>query len=442
MKEIQIDPGADTIQFIGDAALDAAGLGFAAPLWDCFFPQGEVLFSKAQLDQLTALFQQLFTQQYYLENMNLFISSTTLCNEYANDPVEGQLANILTQTENGALGLLSNGYTTARVYLSSALLHILALKFALEAASEQDKAGAQKNIAQAALDILTNLLTLEQSYGEAEGWQEYAAFKQATVLANGSLSPTAITAFGADYIQQVQGLMGLVNLYDSARMNEITHPPYMMLFTPYDPASTPITWSCYGNNYETTAYIYKCQGLPPGVPSNYYPLSDLATISVINQGTPVPPQYVIYVASNASPLISPTSYQQIYNDHGSGLPTDYAGFWTTPLGIGSYSAGDDNANQPDNANLCQLIDSSFYAPVELPTCLWDDKLSGADEDGEIYLHPQFGDFGVYLIERSHSRPDPDTVNGLSTLALSGHGQYKTSKLDTSSLLIKDSLFIS
>lgn len=424
MKQKQIDPGADTIQYVGDAALDAAGIGFAAPLWDSFFPPGEPLFSQGQLDQLTALFEQLFAQQYYLENMNLFISSTTLCNEYANDPVEGQLANILTQTENGAIGLLSNGYTTARVYLSSALLHVLALKFALEAATEPNKDGAQKNIAQAALNILNNLLTLEQEYGSAEGWQEYAAFKQDTVLSNeNNLSPAAIAAFGDDYYQQVQGLMGLVNLYDSERMNEIIHPPYMMLFVPWDPISTPITWSCYGQNYETTVYIYKCQGLPPGVPSNYYPLSDLATISVYDPNQANPPQFVIYIAAHASPLISPASYQQVYNDHGSGLPTDYAGFCTTPLGIGSYSASEDGAIQPDNPELCQLIDSSFYVSVELPSCLWDDKGSGADQDGEIYLHPQFGDFGIYLIERSHSRPDPDTVNGLSTLALSGHGEY-------------------
>lgn len=219
MKQKQIDPAADTIQYIDDAELHAAGFGFTAPLWDSFFPQGEPLFSQVQLDQLTALFEQLFAQQYYLENMNLFISSTTLCNEYANDPVEGQLANILTQTENEAIGLLFNGYTTARVYLSSALLHVLALKFALEETAEPDKAGAQKNIAQAALDILNNLLTLEQAYGNVEDWQEYAAFKQATVLANGSMSPAVTLAFGVDYVQQVQGLMGLVKLYDPARMN-------------------------------------------------------------------------------------------------------------------------------------------------------------------------------------------------------------------------------
>ena len=196
-----------------------------------------------------------------------------------------------------------------------------------------------------------------------------------------------------------------------------------MLFVPYYLASTPNTWSCYGINYQATAFIYKCQGWPPGVPSNYYPLSDLATIAIYYPQTVNPPQFVIYIASHASPLISPTSYQKIYKDHGSGLSTDYAGFWTTPLGIGSYSASDDNADQPDYAHLCKLFDSSFMFPLNLVLVYGMTQEVERIKMGKFCSHPQFGDFGIYLIERSHSRPDQDTVNSMSTLALSGQGEF-------------------
>ena len=417
-----IDPGADIIQFVGDAALDAAGLGAAAPLWDVFFPQGEPMFSLAQLDQLRNLFEQLFSAQYFQQNLDLFTSAVTLCNEYANNPTPGQLGNILTQTENTAMGLFSNGYTTSRVYMSAALLHVLTLKFALEAADPPHQSGAEANIASAALETLNNLLTLEQAYGTTNGWQEYAAFKQATVMNNGSMSQTAVTAFGANYMEQVQGLMRLISLYDPLRMGEIIHPPYMMLFVPYDSGSTPLTWTALSQYYRNMVFIYKCQSLPPSVPSNYFPLSDLAIIQILPTD-PQSPQFVIYVAAHASPLVQPTGYQQIYNDSGSGFSQDYAGYWTTPPGIGSFSGTNDSASQPDYPNLCQLIDSRFYVQVELPAAYWDDSGTGSSEDGTIYQHPQFSEFGIYVIERSHSRPDPDTVNGLSWLALSGHPTF-------------------
>ncbi len=121
---------------------------------------------------------------------------------------------------------------------------------------------------------------------------------------------------------------------------------------------------------------------------------------------------MLYVAAYAKPLTAPTGFNKIYNDHGSALPQDYAGFLTSPEGVGSYSASDDDASQPDAPGLAVLRDPEYYNLVELGYAAWDDSGSGADEDGTVYSHPQFGDFGTYLIVRSHSRPDPDTTSGL------------------------------
>ncbi|NVJ01010.1 hypothetical protein HV824_23230 [Myxococcus sp. AM009] len=213
-----VDPGADVVQFVGNAALEASGLGFATEIWDSFFPQGDPVFSSAQIQQLTDLFKELFAAQYYLENLDNFMSTTKLCDEYANNPTPGLLAAIMVQSANTAEGILSNGYVTAQVFLSAASLHVLTLKFALEAATDPNKPGAEKNLAQGALSTLNSLLELELQYGAAQGWQEFAAFKQATVLNNGSMSQAAIAAFGDTYVKQVQELMGLVALYAPEKM--------------------------------------------------------------------------------------------------------------------------------------------------------------------------------------------------------------------------------
>jgi hypothetical protein len=419
------DPLVDPMTFIGGAALDAAGLGWATPIWEAFFPAGEETFNSSQMAQLTKMFDELFGNQYYQQNLDSFIAVSNLVNEFANNPTDGELGVLLDHTETAAQGLLDHGWSTSRVYLAAASMHILVLKFAFqEAADGPAKDGAAKNIAEAALRALDNLLVLEAGYGNAVEWPVYAAFQQATALGNGTMTDAEALAFGPDYVHQVQLLMQLVDEWAPGRLSEVTHPPYKMLAVPYDAASTPITWAADSWTYRTAVFMYK-SGRPASVPADYFPLGDLATVSSVHEGSAsaYPPDLVLYVAGHTSVLTPPTGFNKIYDDHGSGNDRSYAGFLTEPRSIGSYSADDDHADGPTSSELCQLIDPAFYQDQELGYAAWDDSRTGADEDGTVYLHPQFGQYGIYLIVRSHTRPDPATTPGLKVEALTGHPAY-------------------
>jgi len=403
---------------MGDAALDAAGFGFVAPIWDMFFPQSQPVFSQQQLAQLEILMTEALGEQSYQNYFDLFIAITSDLHIYINNPSSGGLDNIVQQSVLAMEGISNNGYSTTSTYIAAAALNILALRLSFDVASNSDKRGAAKNIGDAALAALETLVQLEEDYLNATSFYDFSVFKQAVSFQNGSMTPAVVAAFGGDYALQIQKLLWIVCQYAPNGLSKVRRPPFRMLFAPYDENSTPCTWQCQAGQSGTGISIYKCQTLPPGIPSNYFPLADLAS-PMVNWGDP--PQFtdVAYISSNAEFLTAPNAYAEQYNDHGSGLPLSYAGYWTIPRGIGSFSSSSDDSTEPDNADFIRLIPSQYYSEMQLSSEAWDDQGSGASDNGEIYLHPQFGNYGVYVIVGSHSRPTPDTVPGLSYSALSG-----------------------
>jgi hypothetical protein len=156
------------------------------------------------------------------------------------------------------------------------------------------------------------------------------------------------------------------------------------------------------------------------------PLGDLTTTwsaSELNlvpfiQPAPGPAAgYVAYVSS----------WQAIWNDHGAANPNsmsgwygpDSGGYVTLACAGGTGGTHHDGYSSPGMYDYAAL-DTDAWQTCELGSELWDDAMSGADEDCIVYAHPQFGQYGLYWMFRSHSRPDPDTVPCLDLDRLAGH----------------------
>lgn len=237
------------------------------------------------------------------------------------------------------------------------------------------------------------------------------------------MTSLATATFGSDYAKQVGLLISTLQIYQPSLLDSIQAIPYEMRVLSYDASSTPLVWSSNDGDGNVVA-VFKCQSLPSGLSSDYYPISDLA-ISQYGGNAPVLPSKVAYIAARGATLSPPQGYTFVFDDTGSGASTDYSGYYTVPPGIGSFNAASDDSSQPDNANLIQLCEGTYYTQVELGTNIWQSP-SGAyhwNEDGTFYSHPQFGMYGAYLIVRGHSRPDPDTVPSLPISAFSGF-KYK------------------
>jgi hypothetical protein len=434
MPEAPTSLATDLIKKLGDTALDAVLGAAGSAIWDHFFPSAPAMFSTQELNQLTTLFTGIFGEQQYGQYKDRFTSSSRSLTEYVNNPSASKLAILESNLQDEVVGIKSHGYATAQVYLAVAGQYLLSQRLDLDATEKENPShvdGARKNIAAAALDTLSDLIDLEKGYGAAAGWGDYIAFKRSTVLDDGPLPQSAVNAFGADYPHQVQQLLRVVKEYDGASLAQVQHPAYMLMIAAFDPGQFPNTWVAYSNSYERNLWLYKSPAALQGIPTEYRPLGDVAwTQEMASQ--PAAPTQVVYVAPHTKELIDPTGWSQIYNDHGSGKPSDYAGFWSqqpdqtggVTSGIGSWLATDDNATTPDDPSRCKLVDSAYYTPVELPRAAWDDTGTKSKEDGTVYMHPQFGDYGLHVIERSHSRPDPSTVPGLSYDVIAGHPELK------------------
>jgi hypothetical protein len=428
------DGGRDVLKALGDAALDASGLGFASPIWDLFFPAGEPVFSPAQLQQMKTLFQELLDQQYFQSALDLFVAATRNLNNYANNPIQSDLSVVIGQISEACSIINSDGnylcYERAKLYIAASSLWTLALKFEAEASPGS---GAEKNIATSAMRTINALMLYEQAYGAALGWPEYIAFKRATLFNEGQLSGSAIRAFGADYCTKIQSMLKLVREHDPEGLQLAPKPAYYLCVTPFNSHSTVDFWdevNCshfsYPDSWPAHPMEYMCFFKSSPLGGGYYPLGDLASYEsqAATGRLPEALKQTVYIKSGAAQLYLADAYSEVFHDRDSGNPAYYSKWNAVGPGgvgvqIGSFVGPSTAWAQPTGP--CMLVDPAFTMEVEIANELWDNGSSEgpSEEDCIIYKHPQFGIYGVYDLWRSHSRPSPDKTIGLSYAAISG-----------------------
>lgn len=407
---------------LGMAALSYIAKSATSEIMSAAYPPEvkEASFSAQELDQLQDTFKRCLDQEKYQSLLEDFKASKRDLANYVSDKNATELPNIETALSKQLASFKPYGSQAGQVYLAAASEYILVQRLKLDnAITNKSEAvdGAQKNVADAALNTLDELIDLEESFCKTAGWENFISLKRFMLLQEGLMPAAAVQAFGDKYLDQVQALMAIVGKFDSSRVSEIAHPAYILKCLSQSSVA-PQTYECHGMNF------YTCQ-LPPLDERNkqYYPLSDCATKSSLSKA--------LYIAEWKGKLTSvdPSSFVQVWNDHGRGRTwnhNDYSGFVSADKGIGSWNSVNEGASSPDDASTrCTKLEDQFYTTIDLgqqgPD--WTDKGSGAKGSLAIWMHPLFKDFGISVERNSYDTPRVNTTWSIDFKAFSGFQDY-------------------
>lgn len=417
---------------LGEAALDASGAGWVKAIWDGFFPPDEPVFSYAQMQQLENLFQRIFSENNYQQNLSDFDSYTQLTAEYVSQPSQQMLTQLLVGTLEVANRIFANGYISSKVYLSCAALHILALRFSYDSAPENERHGAAKNISDATVSVLNNLAILEGQFfsacctpSQTLSVKQFIDFKNYTLFGVGEMPQSAIESFGGGYRNRILDMLNLVLKFGPDDMNKIKFPQFLLKYVPYDSSLCNFFWNSMdcSKGWNPAGCMFGEMSL---LGQSWYPVGDVAIVGGGENEPPAsPPDYLVFISRSVGTTSLATSSNFIYDDHGSGNSSNYSG-WTVisdeGVGIGTYNGiynwGGSDYPPPNNART-PIIPNDLLIQVTLGDQMWNDEQTGAGEDCCWYSHPQFGEFGVYCLFRSHSGPSSNSVYGIDPSAFTG-----------------------
>ncbi|HYC99571.1 hypothetical protein [Brevundimonas sp.] len=419
-----------------DAGLDAAGVGWASGIWKLFFPGAEPMFSDAQMKQLEDAMAEALSEANFKTWSATFEAVMSDMNEYIQagekDPV--MLADIQEKTLECAAQFKLSNALGIQMYVAAMSLHIAALKIKWEKADEDDKISAGLLIGEAAFDTLNTLIDLEASMIEASvSVMDYCHFKIYTTFGAEGEMPTppqsVAPMIGSHYREDILKLVGLVERWSGDLLPQVKRPTQVVRFFELNTTFVTPFWNGAASaRNRTDGWFYKVSPqAPENASSDYKPLGDLFYASS-SPGMNAPVPYIRNV--NGSDLVTEvTGWASVWDDAGSQNPNSVSTWWgpayygadpcciasvTGFLGSGSIPPAltDFAALKGDAVTLMSVgggpqdngsIDSYRY-----------------DEDCIIYAHPQFGEYGLFWIFRSHSRPDPDTVACLNMAVLGGH----------------------
>ena len=399
MKRLK-ESDTDILHLVGSVALDAAGAGAAVPIWDAMFPSDEPSFTESQLEQLAQLFSTLLQKQDFNRDKSDYETLKEWVDVYMASPTSELLNSILTTSSQTAGRIQLNGYSSAQIYLSCSALYLLALKLVWASDQPNNQPAQAALIASTAVSLLNDLAVFEADYAAVTGMANFAQFKQATLLNQGSMPADAQEAFGAGYADMCNSLIALVKQWGPDQLSKIPTPALMLWWLDPNVANVQCFWDSENDAHSIGTYgvsFWKCADQV----GSTYPLGDFVTLDVQPidggggcqwaQGMQVP--YVQILDGNRVKTTS--SFSQVWYDHGTGNP-GACSIWTPALPqVGNFGyvsaytgtgAGPGGWSSPE---VGLLYDNELIEQVPAYQ-FWNDTHTGAVSDVVIYVLPSFG----------------------------------------------------